>query len=126
MKAARRLVITVCPRERGVVSLPVVRGGRPTRLDAPAIARRLAALVEARGLGDRVQIRQACAGGCSLAGPNVGVTIYPVTRPGERPDSVAIGWRTYVYSIRHLDCLAAIVDDNLGGASPRPPAPRSR
>ena len=43
----RRLVITVCPREPGVVVLPVERGGRARRLDAAAIARELRELIDA-------------------------------------------------------------------------------
>jgi hypothetical protein len=108
-----RLVVTVCAREAGSVVLPVERRGPPRRLDARAILGRLRALVEARGLGDRVQVREACAGGCTGPGPNVGVTIYPAPAPGQRADGVAIGWRTYVYSLGTLDCLAAVIDDNL-------------
>jgi hypothetical protein len=111
----RRLVVTVCPREPGVVTLPIVRGGRPVRLRAPAILRHLRGLVAERGLAERVRLREGCAGGCSGTGPNVSVEIFPTTRPGEREDHVAIGWKTYVYSLASLDCLAAILDENLGG-----------
>jgi hypothetical protein len=110
----RRLVITVCPREPGIVTLPIARGGRTVRLSAAAIVRHLDELVAARGLGDRVQLRAGCAGGCSGPGPNVSVEVLPMTRPGERPDHVAIGWKTYVYSLASLDCLAAVIDENLG------------
>lgn len=110
---ARRLVITVCPRETGVVMLPLTRGGRRRRLDAPAIARHLVALAAERGLGDVVQLREGCAGGCWLPGPNVSVSIHPVTPPGERPDHVAISWKTYVTSLADLDALATILDENL-------------
>jgi hypothetical protein len=82
-------------------------------MDARAIRQHLAELVRTRNLGDRVRVREACAGGCSGSGPNVSVTIYPEPRPGEPPDGIAIGWRTYVYSLGALDCLAAIIDDNL-------------
>jgi hypothetical protein len=109
----RRLVITVCPREAGVVALPLTRGGRRRRLDAPAIARHLATLAAERGLSDVVQIREACAGGCGLPGPNVSVSLHPVTPPGERPDHVAIAWRTYVTSLDRLDALATILEENL-------------
>ncbi len=109
----RRLVITVCPNEPGVVTLPLERGGRARRLDARAVARHLEALAATRGVGERVTVRSACAGGCTSAGPNVGVTIYPDGRPGETSDHVAIGWRTYVYSLRELDCLARVITDNL-------------
>ena len=78
---ARRLVINVCPRERG--------------------------------LADAVRVRAACAGGCALQGPNVSLTVHPPLRPGERPDHVAIAWRSYVASLDSLDCLARILDDNL-------------
>jgi hypothetical protein len=110
----RRLVITVCPRERGVVALPVGRGAKAVRVDAAAIVRHLEALVAERGLADRVRLREGCAGGCSGPGPNVSVEIFPMTRPGERPDHVAVGWKTYVYSLASLDCLATVIDENLG------------
>jgi hypothetical protein len=106
----RRLVITVCPRERGTVVIPLTRGGRRHRLDAPAIARHLVALAAERGVADLVDVRETCAGGCALAGPNVTVTIHPATAPGERPDHVAIGWKTYVGSLADLDSLATILD----------------
>jgi hypothetical protein len=109
----RRLVITVCPREPGVVMLPVSRGRRAVRLDALAILRHLDALVAAQGLRDVVRVRAGCAGGCAGPGPNVGVTTYPAPHPGARADSVAIGWRTYVYSLGTLDCLATVIDENL-------------
>jgi hypothetical protein len=112
-RAERRLVVTVCPREPGVVVLPVERGGRAARLGAPAILERLRALVAARGLADRVRFREGCAGGCRADGPNVSVEIFPVVPPGERPDHVAIGWKTYVYSLPTLRCLATILDENL-------------
>jgi hypothetical protein len=104
------------------VVLPVERHNAPSRLDARAILRRLRALVDARGLGTRVHVREACAGGCTGPGPNVGVTIYPSPAPGERADQVAIGWKTYVYSLATLDCLARVIDDNLdapGASRPR-------
>ena len=110
----RRLVITVCPRERGIVVLPIVRGKRAVRLDAVAILRRLEDLVAEQGLADRVRLREGCAGGCLGPGPNVSVEIFPMPRPGERPDHVAVGWKTYVYSIGSLECLATVIDENLG------------
>jgi hypothetical protein len=109
----RRLVITVCPRETGSVVLAVDRGGPRERLDARELARRLRELVAARRLGERVSVVEGCAGGCGRPGPNVGVTFHALPRPGERPDHVALGWKTYVYSLAQLECLAAIVDDNL-------------
>jgi hypothetical protein len=117
--AVRRLVVTVCPREPGVVVLPVERGGHAVRLDAPAILERLSGLVAARGLGDNVRLREGCAGGCAQDGPNVSVEILPPLRPGERPDHVAIDWKTYVYSLPTLACLGAVIDENLTG--PRRP-----
>ena len=33
--------------------------------------------------------------------------------PGERPDNVAIGWRTYVGSLAEAPSLQAIIDENL-------------
>ena len=106
----------MCPREPGAVVLPLERGGRARRMDAAAVHRALGALVDARGVGDRVQLREACAGGCAGPGPNVSVDIFPVPPPGEKPDSVAIGWKTYVYSLASLDCLARVIDENLGDA----------
>ena len=110
----RRLVITVCPRERGVVVLPITRGGRAVRLDAASILRHLSGLVAERGLGERVRLREGCAGGCSGSGPNVSVEIFPLARPGEREDHVAVDWKTYVYSLGNLDCLASVIDHSLG------------
>ena len=95
--------------------MPVEGGGRARRLNADAILRHLQTLVDARGLGAEVRIRDACAGGCGLRGPNVTVTIYPPVRPGERPDHVAVAWKTYVASLKTLDCLARVIDDNLHG-----------
>ena len=112
----RRLVVTVCPREPGVVALPIARGERAVKLDATAIAHQLRQIVAERGLAERVRVREGCAGGCSGPGPNVSVEIFPMTRAGEREDHVAVGWKTYVYSLGSLDCLAAVLDDNLGRA----------
>jgi hypothetical protein len=120
------LIVTVCPRETGVVVLPVERGGRARRLDAPAIVGRLQALIAERGLADRVHLREACAGGCTGAGPNVGVTIYPQPAPGERADQIAVGWKTYVYSLATLDCLARVIEENLGEPRASRPRPRAR
>ena len=120
----RRLVVTVCLRERGVVVLPVERGGRARRLDAGAVLAELEALVARRGLGDRVRVREACAGGCSSPGPNVDVRVYAVAPPGERADQVAVGWKTYVYSLPALDCLAAVIEQSLD--APRAPATARR
>ena len=110
----RRIVITVCPRERGVVVLPITRGGRAVRLDAEAIVRNCAELVAERRLGERVRLREGCAGGCSGPGPNVSVEIFPLGQPGEREDHVAVDWKTYVYSLGSLDCLATVIEENLG------------
>lgn len=121
-----RLVVTVCTREAGAVILPVERHGPARRLDARGILARLRALVDARGLGDRVHVREACAGGCTRPGPNVGVTIYPALAPGQHGDGVAVGWRTYVYSLAALDCLARVIEDSLDGPAAAEPAPRSR
>jgi hypothetical protein len=120
----RRLVITVCPREPGVVALPIERGGRAQRLDAAGVLAALERLVARRGLGARIEFRQSCAGGCGAEGPNVDVTIYPATTEGARPDHVAIAWKTYVYSLPTLDCLAAVIEENLD--EPRAPARRRR
>jgi hypothetical protein len=103
----------VCFREPGTVVLPVRRGERARRLDARAIFGALRALVGRRDLGDRVQLREACAGGCAGTGPNVSVARYSIPSPGGRADQVAVGWKTYVYSLSALDCLARVIDDNL-------------
>jgi hypothetical protein len=110
----RRIVITVCPRERGVVVLPITRGGRAVRLNAEAIIRNFAELVAERELGERARLREGCAGGCSGPGPNVSVEIFPLGQPGEREDHVAVDWKTYVYSLGSLDCLATVIEENLG------------
>lgn len=115
MSAARRLVVTVCPRERGVVVLPLERGTRAMRLDAAGVVAALRALVAGRGLTERVDIREGCAGGCWGAGPNVDVRVY-AAGPGERVDHVALGWKTYVYSLPTLASLADVIDQNLPGA----------
>jgi hypothetical protein len=122
----RRLVVTVCPREPGVVTMPVARGGPAVRLDAAAVAHQLEALAAARGLADRVRVQQGCAGGCHGPGPNVGVTVFPVPPPGEKPDHVAIGWRSYVASLATLDCLAAVIEQNLPDAAAAAPRARRR
>jgi hypothetical protein len=109
----RRLVITVCLQEPGQVTLPLRRGERRHRLGARAIARHLGDLAAELGFADRVEIRHGCAGGCWLKGPNVSVGIYPLTPPSERPDHVAIAWKTYVATIEELDCLATILEENL-------------
>ena len=109
----RRLVITVCLRESGVVVLPLERGGRRRRLDAAAVVRSLRDLVAASGYDALVSVREGCAGGCARMGPNVDVRIFPIAPPGAKPDTVAIDWRTYVYSLASLDCLASVIEDNL-------------
>jgi hypothetical protein len=119
-----RLVITVCPREPGIVALPLEHGRPIRRWTASAIVRALTALIAERRLTGRVRVQEGCAGGCSGRGPNVGVTMYPLPAPGERQDNVAVGWRTYVGSISGLDCLAAIIDENL--SAPCSPRPRKR
>jgi len=110
----RRLIITVCPNEPGTVVLPVERGGPRRRLDARAVLRELQALVARRNLDAVVRVREGCAGGCLGRGPNVSLTIHAMPAPGERPDNVAIGWRTYVGSLADLPALRAILDENLG------------
>ena len=77
-------------------------------------------LAAERGLGERVRLREGCAGGCSRAGPNVSVDMFPLGKPGEREDHVAVDWKTYVYSLDSLDCLAAVIEENIG----RPPSRR--
>ena len=109
----RRLVISVCPREPGVVSLPIERGERPQRLNAEAVATQLEAIATRRGLTDRVRVVRACAGGCNAPGPNVTVVFYAMPRPGERPDHIATGWKTYVAALDTLSYLGAVIDQNL-------------
>jgi hypothetical protein len=101
--------------------LPVERGGPRRRLDAAGVRSALEALVDRRGLGGRVTVRGACAGGCHAPGPNVSVAVYPPLEPGRAPSHVALGWRTFVYSLGGLDCLAAVLEDQLSA----PAAPRS-
>jgi hypothetical protein len=43
----------------------------------------------------------------------VSVARYSIPSPGGRADQVAVGWKTYVYSLSALDCLARVIDDNL-------------
>jgi len=112
----QRLVVTVCSRERGVVALPVERGERAVRLDAAGILAALRAVVAARGLDHAVSLRDGCAGGCSGTGPNVDVRVYAAPAPGERPDHVALAWKTYVYSLPTLASLADLIDENLPAA----------
>jgi len=115
-RAPRRLVITVCLREAGTVRLALDRGGGERRLDAAGVAQALRDLIAARRIDERVSVREGCAGGCTRRGPNVDVTMYPATQPGAKPDPVASGWKTYVYSLASLDCLASIIDANLYAA----------
>lgn len=115
MTPARRLVVTVCSRERGVVVLPLERGARATRFDAAGVLTALQTLVTSRGLAERVQVRDGCAGGCWGAGPNVDVRVYAAEAAGERVDHVALGWKTYVYSLPTLASLADVIDENLRG-----------
>jgi len=82
-------------------------------MDAAAILDALRALVSKRGLEDLFTLREGCVGGCSRVGPNVDLRIHAVPGPGEEPDHVAIGGRTYVYSLPRLDCLASILEENL-------------
>jgi hypothetical protein len=112
----RRLIISICPRESGEVALPVERGGRVRRLDATGVLDALRELVARRQLEDRVTFREGCAGGCGRPGPNVDVTIHLTPLPGQKPDHIALGWKTYVYSLASLDCLATVIDENLRAA----------
>ena len=114
--APRRLTISICPRESGEVALPIERGGRVRRLDAVGVLDALRRLVAERQLEDRVTFREGCAGACGRPGPNVDVTIHLNPPPGEKPDHVALDWKTYVYSLASLDCLATIIDENLRAA----------
>jgi hypothetical protein len=123
----RRLVITVCPREPGVVVLPVEPGSRARRLDAAAIVQALQEVVARRRLGDHVTVREGCAGGCYSSGPNVSVAIFPPTPPGERADGIAVGWKTYVYTLGTLTCLAQVIEESLDAPLPAPTdRPRAR
>jgi hypothetical protein len=109
----RRLVITVCFRETGVVVLPIEPGQRPRRLGARALSEALQTLITRNGLDDRVRLREGCAGGCLGTGPNVSVAMYSMPAADGRADQVAVGWKTYVYSLPTLDCLARVITDNL-------------
>ena len=110
---SRRLVVTVCSREPGTVRLPVNRGERARRLDGAAILGALTTLVQARGLASRVRISEGCAGGCARRGPNVNVDILAAAPDGRPHDSVAVGGKTYVYSLATLESLADVIDENL-------------
>ena len=70
-------------------------------------------LVAARGYDALVSVREGCAGGCARMGPNVDVRIYPTSPRDTKPETVAIDWKTYVYSLASLDCLASVIEDNL-------------
>ena len=115
----RLLEITVCPRERGSVVLPVEGGGRPRRMDARALREQLERLIVRRGLAGTVWLREDCAGGCHRAGPNVNVDVFLKAPPGEEQDHVAVEGRSYVYSLPSLGCLAQIIDGNLRPARSR-------
>jgi hypothetical protein len=121
----RRVVITVCPRERGTVRLPLERGRTARRLDAEAVGVALEACIATRGLEGRVSVRSACAGGCLLAGPNVSVVIYPLTPEGEKPDHVAVGWKSYVGTLDTLSSLADVVDGSVSARDARTPRRRA-
>jgi hypothetical protein len=111
--ARRRIIITVCPKETGSVTLAPQRGAPRKRLDARAILRELQALVARRNLDGAVLVREGCAGGCQGRGPNVSLTFHTRPAPGERPDNIAVGWRTYVGSLAGVSSLQALIDDNL-------------
>ena len=92
------------------MGLPIERGSARRRVDAAAIVRELTALVARRGLERVVRVQSGCAG----AGPNVDVRIHA---PADgRADDVAVGWKTYVYSLSTLRSLADVIDENLPGA----------
>ena len=110
----RRIVITVCPRELGTVALPVAPGRPRRRLDARAILAELQALVSRRKLDALVRVREGCAGGCHGRGPNVSLTFHALPAPGERPDNIAVAWRSYVGALGETPSLQAIVDENCG------------
>ena len=75
-----RLVVTVCPREPGVVRPGEARRpGPPARRDEhPASPRSTRRGARAAA---RVRLQVGCAGGCGGPGPNVSVTIYPLRAP---------------------------------------------
>ena len=104
--------------------LPLERGGRAMRLDARGVLSGLRAVVEQRGLAQHVQIRDGCAGGCWSTGPNVDVRIYAAAAAGERDDHVALGFKTYVYSLPTLASLADVIDENLPRRRATTPAGR--
>jgi hypothetical protein len=131
MASRERLVeITVCPRESGTVRLPVGKGSRRVTMNARALARHLERLIEARDLDGRVWVREGCAGGCWLSGPNVTVECFAKALPGELQDHIAIERKTYTYSLASLDSLSRLIDENVGlprrkraGRSARQPRP---
>jgi hypothetical protein len=71
-------------------------------------------------------VRDACAGGCAGRGPNVSVAMYSLPAAGERADQVAVAWKTYVYSLPTLDCLARVIEDNLDETPVPPSTPPAR
>lgn len=113
------LAITVCPRENGTVRLPVEKGSRRIAMNARSLAHHLEKLIAARGLTGEVWVRKDCAGGCWLSGPNVNVDCFAKAPPGEVQDHVAIGGKTYVYSLGSLDYVGQLIDENLTPGSPR-------
>lgn len=118
--------ITVCPRERGTVRLPVEKGGRRRRMDAGALARQLDGLIAARGLAGQVWVSEGCAGGCWLRGPNVNVNCFVKAPSGEAQDHVAIRGKSYVYSLARLLHLGQLIDENLPGSERRQAPARGR
>src|SRR2546430_9740279 len=94
----RRLVVTVCPRERGAVVLPLERGGRAARLDAAGVLAPLRALVARRGVDDRGHLRDGRAGGCWAAGPHLDGRRFAAAKPRRRPPPPAPGLETHAYS----------------------------
>ena len=112
----RRLVVTVCPREPGVVTLPIARGRRAEKLNATAIAHQLRQIVAERGLADACACARVRRRLLEARAQRVGRDL-PDDSPGRaREDHVAVGWKTCAYSLGTLDCLAAVLDDNLGRA----------
>ena len=74
-----------------------------------------------RGPGPAQNLSDAAKGSAPISEP---ASVPVNSAPGQRADEVAIGWKTYVYSLATLDCLARVIEENLDG--PRPAAPRPR
>ena len=92
-----------------------------------AIVRDLRGLIARRQLADDVSLREGCAGGCYGSGPEPQRDDLSAVRPGERADGIAVSWKTYVYTLATLTCLAQVIEESLDAPPPAPTrTPRGR